>query len=131
MDIWFRTNKSRQLAKLHRTKEWRSLSTDQRQLREDRVVEVLMEEKGRKLKELEKEWTRKVDEDDVDEEEYDNAYGIELHETNETRKQSESDWIDEDEVALEASLKGVLEVRKGTWNSLMERLEAEANENES
>jgi hypothetical protein len=28
-----------------------------------------MEEKERKLKELEKEWTRKVDENDVDEEE--------------------------------------------------------------
>ena len=119
------------MAKLHRTKEWRSLSTDQRQLREDRVIEVLMEEKGSKLKELEKEWTRKVDEDDVEEEEYDNAYDIELGETNEVMEEDEDDWIDDDEAVLEASVKSVLEIRKGTWNSLMERLEVESKEIES
>jgi hypothetical protein len=43
----------------------------------------------------------------------------------------EKDWIDEDEAVLEASLKSVLEIRKGTWNSLMERLEVEAKDTES
>jgi hypothetical protein len=96
-----------------------------------------MEEKERKLKELEKEWTRKVDENDVDEEEDDNAHDIELAETiepgeaNEMLEEDEDDWIDEDEAVLEASLKSVLEIRKGTWNSLMERLEVEAKETES
>jgi hypothetical protein len=96
-----------------------------------------MEEKERKLKELEKEWTRKVDENDVDEEEDDNAHDIELGETiepgeaNEMLEEDEDDWIDEDEAVLEASLKSVLEIRKGTWNSLMERLEVEAKETES
>jgi hypothetical protein len=99
-----------------------------------------MEEKERKLKELEKEWTRKVDENDVDDEEDDNVHDIELGATNEMREEDEKDWIDdekeedwidEDEVAFEASLKSVLEIRKGTWNSLMERLEVDAKETES
>jgi hypothetical protein len=122
VDVWFRTTKSRRLAKLHKLK---GLSPQDRQSREDNVVDELNAEKRRKLKELEREWTRKVDEEDMDEDEDDAPK--DLDEEYWIGEDSDEDE-EEDDGGLTMSLDSVMVRRKPSWEKLMERLTLEGRE---
>ena len=132
LHIWFGTTKSRRLTKLKKSKEWKKLSPQQREVREDNMVIQLKAEKEKRLNDLEKEWTRKIDEDDLDEDEDDTL------ETDAVERESsgddvdmaegnEEDWTDEED-SLTTSLKSVITERNSTWKSLIERLEVEAEQ---
>jgi hypothetical protein len=122
VDIWFRTTKSRRLAKLHKLK---GLSPQERQSQEDNIVDELNVEKRRKLKELEREWTRKVDEEDMDEDEDDAPK--DLDEEYWIGEDSDEDE-EEDDGGLTMSLDSVMLRRKPSWEKLMERLTLEGRE---
>jgi hypothetical protein len=132
LDIWFRTTKSRRLTKLNKSKAWKKLSPQQREVRENNMVNQLKAEKEKRLNDLEKEWTRKIDQDDLDEDEDDTL------ETDAVERESsgddvdmaegnEEDWTDEED-GLTMSLKNVITERNSTWKSLIERLEVEAEQ---
>jgi hypothetical protein len=55
LDIWFRTTKSRRLTKLNNSKAWKKLSPQQREVRENNMVNQLKAEKEKRLNDLEKE----------------------------------------------------------------------------
>lgn len=123
VDVWFRTTKSRRLAKLHQLK---GLSPEERQSREDNIVDELNVEKRRKLKELEREWTRKVDEDDIEEDEDDPPQNDEEYWIGEYTDEDE----EEDDGGLTMSLDTVMLRRKPSWERLMEKLELEGREDQ-
>jgi hypothetical protein len=122
VDVWFRTTKSRRLANLN---QLRGLSLQERQSRQNDIVDELNVEKRRKLKELEKEWTRKVDADELDDDEDDPP-----------KDDDEENWIgvetdedeEEDDGGLTLALDSVVEKRKPSWDSLMERIVMESTE---
>jgi hypothetical protein len=132
LDIWFRTTKSRGLTKLNKSKAWKKLSPQQCEARENNMVNQLKAEKEKRLNDLEKEWTRKIDQDDLNEDEDDTL------ETDAVERESsgddvdmtegnEEDWTDEED-GLTTSLKNVSIERNSTWKSLIERLEVEAKQ---
>jgi hypothetical protein len=120
------------LTKLNKSKAWKKLSPQQREVRENNMVNQLKAEKEKRLNDLEKEWTRKIDQDDLDEDEDDTL------ETDAVERESsgddvdmtegnEEDWTDEED-GLTTSLKNVITERNSTWKSLIERLEVEAEQ---
>jgi len=89
-------------------------------------VDELNVEKRRKLKELEREWTRKVDEDDIEEDEDDPPQNDEEYWIGEYTDEDE----EEDDGGLTMSLDTVMLRRKPSWERLMEKLELEGREDQ-
>jgi hypothetical protein len=96
------------------------------------MVNQLKAEKEKRLNDLEKKWTKKIDEDDLDEDEDDTL------ETDAVERESssndldmtegnEEDWTNEED-SLTTLIKNVITERKSTWKSLVERLEVEAEQ---
>ena len=140
LDIWFRTTKSRRLAKLKKSKAWRRLSLQQREVRENNMMDQLKKEKQKKQDDLEKEWTRKIDEDDLDEDEDDlDEDEDDTWETDAVERESSGDvdmiewsedWTDEED-GLITSLNSAITERKSTWKSFIERVEVEGKQKQA
>ena len=88
LDIWFRTTKSRRLAKLHKSKNWNKISVQQREVLENRTIDQLKVEKQKRLDDLEAAWTRKVERGDLHKDEDENE---------EEEDEDEDEEEDEDE----------------------------------
>jgi hypothetical protein len=62
VDVAFRTAKSRAFAKLHDSKEWKSMSDRERSQAERNVERVLKDRRDRKKQDMEKEWRYMIEE---------------------------------------------------------------------
>ena len=97
------------------------------------MMDQLKKEKQKKQDDLEKEWTRKIDEDDLDEDEDD------TWETDAVERESSGDvdmiewsedWTDKED-GLIMSLNSAITERKSTWKSFIERVEVEGKQKQA
>ena len=82
---------------------------------------------------MEKKWTRKIDEDDLDEDEDDTwaTDAVERESSSDVDMiEWSEDWTDEED-GLITSLNSAITERKSTWKSLIEKVEVEGKQKQA
>jgi len=99
-----RVAKHRQLTRLHNSREWQRLSSAEQTKRESDVIAVLEQKLHDKIKELEREWDRQVDESDIEDKDESDALSadqlgndMDLDPVVTPKGDAEEDWDDEPE----------------------------------
>lgn len=122
----YRVNKSRGLAKLHRSPGWKVLSEQQQVKREDEVVMAAEEKLFKRMNSLRREWGRKLIENDFesDEEPPEGENDDDFVVANDGDVGESDEWEDVEEI--NETLNAVFRDSEHEWNIKMKKLEENA-----